>query len=134
MAVVVKFLAKVTRYGEGGSRQRFYVDIAGIILLVAIGAFLYHASRVTTEAAYRGQQAHDYLCYQKFVGIPNQIRLANVKIDRSLKYETDVQLGYRKPIPGITQADIARGISDSQSDINRLKDTLNHGLSKVHCP
>lgn len=104
-----------------------------VSVIIISSLVLYRLNSNQTQAAFDGRQAHDYLCFQKQVGIPKQIAELNKHIDRSLKYETDVQLGYRKAIPGITTADIEQGIADDQDHIDALNFTKNVALSKVKC-
>ena len=80
--------------------------------------FVWHLSTAQSRAAFEGHQAHDYLCYQKTVVIPAHIAA-------TIKYEQDVQLGLRSPIPGLTTADLATGIKRDQAALK--------ALSRVKC-
>lgn len=106
----------------------------GLLFGVAIVlAWLLVKSNIRQEAfAQQGREAHDYLCYQKTVGIPKQIDASNSKIQTKLDYINKVRLGTRKPIPGITFNDIQVGIQADQDDIARFMSTL-RALNRVHC-
>jgi hypothetical protein len=113
LPVVVNFLENVVKYAKHSPRNRLLVDIIGIGLTVIIALGIYRAAGTQSRAAFQGKQAHDYLCYQKQVVIPDRIQ-------ESLEYETNVQLHLRKPIPGITEADIQRGVERDQASLRAL--------------
>ena len=101
-------------------------------MVVVLAYALYHGYANQARFAKQGHESHDYLCFQKAVGIPQQKQIINNHIQSTLTYETQVELGQRKPIPGITSADLARGIASDQADLARLNSTLK-ALSKVNC-
>lgn len=84
-----------------------------IVVIVVVSWTLYHLNSVQTQAAFDGQQAHDYLCYQKLVVIPSRIK-------STLDYEVQVQLGERTPIKGITDQDLATSIKRDQDSLRAL--------------
>ena len=86
---------------------------AWIVVVVVVSWVLYHLNSAQTQAAFDGKQAHDYLCYQKNVVIPSRIRA-------TLDYETQVQLGERDPIKGLTDSDLATSIKRDQDALRAL--------------
>jgi len=86
---------------------------AWVVVIFLVSLALYHINAKQTQAAYDGQQAHDYLCYQKLVVIPGRIK-------STLDYEVQVQLGERTPIKGLTPADLATSIKRDQASLRAL--------------
>lgn len=93
-------------------------DVLLFVLAFFVAILVYRAAVTQTRFVTQGKEAHDYLCYQKKVVIPG-------RINSSLKYLVDVQEGRRKPVPGITTADI-------QSSVERDEAVI-RALSRVSC-
>jgi hypothetical protein len=87
-----------------------------IVLLVAWA--LYRGFAIQAKFTREGKEAHDYLCYQKVVGIPSRIKA-------SIDYVNDVEAGIRRPVPGITFRDIQAGIERDEATLR--------ALNRVHC-
>lgn len=113
--------------GRFGWRDVLLFVLAGLVALLVLRSAVTQ-SRFVAE----GKEAHDYLCYQKQVGLPRQIVQSRERIQSSLDYVIAVQLGRRKAIPGITEADIQTGVQREQDNIARIQDSLKH-LREVTC-
>ena len=111
-------IAKIAEFTGRSPEHRLLADGIGLVVLLVACFFLWNTNAKSTNAAFDGRQAHDYLCYVKTVVLPKRIA-------STVKYEQDVQLGFRKPITGITVADLA-------SSIKRDQDTL-RALVRVKC-
>ena len=132
MAVVIGLLESVVTYGKRSTKTRLLVDLIGAALALALAFFIYRGTVTQAKFSLEGAQAHDYLCFQKTVGLPQQIRGVEARIASSNDYLRDVRLGLRQPIKGITSTDIKRGRARDMADLDRLNITKD-ALKRVHC-
>lgn len=116
--VVARFLKGIYEYAQISPTRRIAVDAVGLLIALTVAWFIYIGLVRQARIATQGKEAHDYLCYQKQVVIPGRVQV-------SLDYINAVERGIRKPVPGITFADI-------QTGIDRDEKTLN-ALARVHC-
>ena len=79
----------------------------------------------------RAATAEDALCIQRAALIDSQIADRQA-LARARKYRDDVDAGRRKPVPGITKADITTSINDRRRLIRNRERSI-QALSILHC-
>jgi hypothetical protein len=90
-----------------------YRDVAVFAVAVLVVLFLVRAEIRQSRILREGGEAHNYLCYQKTVTIPQRVATAKAYIE-------DLRVGKRPPLPGITIADIQLGIDRDEAVLRAL--------------
>lgn len=92
----------------------FYTrDMIALTVVIVLAFFIWRGQTTQGHIISEGHQAHDYLCYQKTVVIPQRIKSTK-------DYLADIEAGRRAPLPGITKADFQQSIKRDEASLKAL--------------